>query len=108
MAKRDFYDVLGVSKTASTDEIRKAHRKLVLKYHPDRNRDNKAAEEKFKEIQESYDVLSDDQKRKQYVQFGHAGVGAGQAPGGDPFDAFRRAQQGGRGRSTQWNAQPGV
>ena len=57
MAKRDYYDVLGVSKTATADEIRKAHRKLALKYHPDRNRDNKQAEPKFKEIQEAYDVI---------------------------------------------------
>lgn len=110
MAKRDFYDVLGVGKTASTDEIRKAHRKLVLKYHPDRNRDNKQAEGKFKEIQEAYDVLSDDDKRKRYDQFGHAGVENPNpgAPGGDPFDAFRRAQQGGRAGSTHWRASPGV
>jgi curved DNA-binding protein len=108
MAKRDYYDVLGVSKTATADEIRKAHRKLALKYHPDRNRDNKQAEPKFKEIQEAYDVLGDAEKRKQYDQFGHAGVGAGAGPNGDPFAAFRRGQGGGRGGSTQWRPSPGV
>src|SRR5580704_7102514 len=109
MAKRDFYDILGVSKTASADEIRKAHRKLALKYHPDRNRDNKQAEPKFKEIQEAYDVLGDAEKRKKYDQFGHAGFeGNAGAGGADPFDAFRRAQQSGRGGSTQWRASPGV
>jgi len=111
MAKRDFYDILGVSKTASADEIRKAHRKLALKYHPDRNRDNKQAEPRFKEIQEAYDVLGDADKRKKYDQLGHAAFesGAGAPGGGDPFDAFRRAQQqSGRGGYTQWRASPGV
>jgi DnaJ-class molecular chaperone len=108
MAKRDYYDVLGVSKTASADEIRKAHRKLALKFHPDRNRDNKQAEPKFKEIQEAYDVLGDAEKRKKYDQHGHAAFEGGAGGGGaDPFDAFRRAQQG-RGGSTQWRASPGV
>src|SRR5438105_15758929 len=96
MAKRDYYEILGVSKTASPDEIRKAHRKLVRQYHPDVNKNNKQSEEKFKEAQEAYDVLSDTQKRQNYDQFGHAGVGAGASPGGgagvDPFEAFRRAQ----------------
>src|SRR3954468_19626203 len=105
MAKRDYYDILGVSKTATADEIKKAHRKLVRQYHPDVNKSNKQSEEKFKEAQEAYDVLSDPAKRRNYDQFGHAGVGAGGAPGagagGDPFEAFRRAQQA-RGRSQQW------
>src|SRR5215212_5321489 len=94
MAKRDYYEILGVSRTASADEIKKAHRKLVRKYHPDVNKGNAATTEQFKEVQEAYDVLSDPAKRKNYDQFGHAGVGAG-APGGgeDPFEAFRRAQQ---------------
>src|SRR6266446_4060386 len=113
MAKRDYYDVLGVSKTASADEIRKAHRKLALKYHPDRNKNNKDAEEKFKEVQEAYDVLSDQGKRSNYDQFGHAGVGAGGPNGGDPYEAFRRAQAGrgagaGGGGRTTWRASPNV
>src|SRR5579859_359267 len=108
MAKRDYYDVLGVSKTASADEIKKAHRKLALKYHPDRNKNNKEAEERFKEIQEAYDVLSDSTKKENYDQFGHAGVGAG-GPAGDPYEAFRRAQAGrGGGGRTTWRASPGV
>jgi DnaJ-class molecular chaperone len=110
MAKRDYYDVLGVSKNATADEIKKAHRKLVRQYHPDVNKNNKQAEEKFKEVQEAYDVLSDPTKRANYDQFGHAGVGAGGAPGagGDPFDAFRRAQAGRGGARHEWRSSPGV
>jgi DnaJ-class molecular chaperone len=110
MAKRDYYEVLGVSKTASADEIRKAHRKLALKYHPDRNKNSKENDERFKEIQEAYDTLSDTTKRQNYDQFGHAGVGAGPPPNGDPYEAFRRAQQqpGGRGGYQQWRPSPGV
>lgn len=74
MAKRDYYEILGVAKNASQDEIKKAYRKLALKYHPDRNPDNKEAEEKFKEAAEAYEVLSDAQKRKKYDQFGHSGL----------------------------------
>lgn len=93
MAKRDYYEVLGVSKNASDDEIKKAYRKLAIKYHPDKNPGNKEAEEKFKEINEAHDVLSDKQKRARYDQFGHAGVGgnAGGNPfggGGSPFGNF--------------------
>ena len=84
MAKRDYYEVLGVSKNASDDEIKKAYRKLAIKYHPDKNPGDKEAEEKFKEINEAHDVLSDKQKRARYDQFGHAGVGGG-AAGGNPF-----------------------
>ena len=80
--KRDYYEVLGVSKNASDDEIKKAYRKLAIKYHPDKNPGDKAAEEKFKEINEAHDVLSDKQKRARYDQFGHAGVGGA---GGNPF-----------------------
>ena len=83
MAKRDYYEVLGVSKNASDDEIKKAYRKLALKYHPDKNPDNKEAEEKFKEISEAHAVLSDKQKRARYDQFGHAGVGGNGGP--NPF-----------------------
>ena len=71
---RDFYDILGVAKTSSQDEIKKAYRKVAMKYHPDRNPDNKEAENKFKEAAEAYSVLSDTNKRTQYDQFGHAGV----------------------------------
>ncbi|MBQ6130513.1 DnaJ domain-containing protein [Candidatus Saccharibacteria bacterium] len=75
MSKRDYYEVLGVGKTASDDEIKKAYRKLAIKYHPDKNPGDKTAEEKFKEATEAYEVLSDKQKRSRYDQFGHAGVG---------------------------------
>lgn len=86
MAKRDYYEVLGVSKNASDDEIKKAYRKLAVKYHPDKNPGDKAAEEKFKEVSEAHDVLSDKQKRARYDQFGHAGVGgAAGGAGGNPF-----------------------
>ncbi len=74
MAKRDYYDVLGVAKTASDDEIKKAYRKLAMQHHPDRNPGDKAAEAKFKEAAEAYEVLSDGQKRGRYDQHGHAGV----------------------------------
>ena len=77
--KRDYYEVLGVSKSADATEIKKAYRKLALKYHPDKNPGDKEAEEKFKEAAEAYDVLSNEEKRRRYDQFGHAGVGgAGQ------------------------------
>ncbi len=77
MAKRDYYEVLGVDKSASDDEIKKAYRKIAIKYHPDRNPDNKEAEEKFKEAAEAYDVLHDPQKRQQYDQFGFNGPQGG-------------------------------
>ena len=82
-AKRDYYEVLGVSKDASADDIKKAYRKAAMKYHPDRNPGDKTAEEKFKEAGEAYEVLSDADKRARYDQYGFAGVdpnfGAGQA-----------------------------
>jgi molecular chaperone DnaJ len=74
-AKRDYYEILEVSKTASSEEIKKAYRKKAIQYHPDKNPDNKEAEEKFKEAAEAYEVLSSEDKRKRYDQFGHAGVG---------------------------------
>src|SRR5690242_11119702 len=97
MAKRDYYELLGVHKSATEDEIKKAYRKLALKYHPDRNPGDKSAEEKFKEIGEAYDVLSDPQKRPLYDQYGpEAFAGAARNAGGfggggfhDPFEIFR-------------------
>jgi len=82
MAKRDLYEVLGVAKDASADDIKKAYRKLAMKHHPDRNPDDKAAEEKFKEVQSAYEILSDDQKRGAYDRYGHAAFEAGGGPGG--------------------------
>lgn len=82
MSKRDYYEVLGVAKTASEGEIKKAYRKLAMKYHPDRNPDDKASEDKFKEASEAYEVLSDAQKRSAFDQFGHAGVDGNAGQGG--------------------------
>ena len=79
--KRDYYEILGVSKSASEEEIKKAYRKMAVKYHPDKNPDNKEAEDKFKEAAEAYEVLSNSQKKAQYDRFGHAGMG-GAAGGG--------------------------
>jgi molecular chaperone DnaJ len=96
MAKRDFYETLGVAKNASDEEIKKAYRKLAMKFHPDRNPDSKQAEDKFKEAKEAYEMLSDPQKREAYDRFGHAGVdpnmggagGAGAGFSGGFSDAF--------------------
>jgi len=84
MAKRDYYEVLGVSKNASADELKKAYRRLAVEHHPDRGGD----EAQFKEVSEAYEVLKDDAKRKRYDQFGHAGVGSSAASGGNPFGGF--------------------
>src|SRR5262245_170663 len=86
-SKRDYYEVLGVSKGASADELKAAYRKLALQHHPDRNQGDKAAEEKFKEINEAYEVLSNQEKRAAYDQFGHAGVQGG-GPGAGGFGGF--------------------
>ena len=101
----DFYKVLGVDKNATAQEIKKAYRKLALKYHPDHNPGDKAAEEKFKQVSEAYEVLSDEEKRAKYDQFGHAaftqgGMGGGAAGYGgfqDPYDIFRQVFGGGGG-----------
>jgi molecular chaperone DnaJ len=82
MAKRDYYDILGLAKNASEDEIKKAYRKLAMKFHPDRNPDDKGSEEKFKEAKEAYEMLSDAQKRAAYDRFGHAGVDPNAAAAG--------------------------
>jgi DnaJ-class molecular chaperone len=112
MAKRDYYDILGVSKSASADEIRASYRKLARKYHPDVTKNDPKLTEKFKEVQEAYDVLGDATKRQNYDQFGHAGVGAGPPPGGqgaDPFEAYRRGRAGaGNGGRRSWSGGPGV
>src|SRR5215213_3186965 len=89
MSKRDYYEILSVTKTASADEIKKAYRKVAMQYHPDRNPGDKGAEDKFKEAAEAYEVLSDADKRAQYDRFGHAGVsgnGRGHAGGNMNMD----------------------
>ena len=88
MAKRDYYEVLGVEKSASKDDIKKAYRKLAIQYHPDKNPGDKQAEEKFKEATEAYEILGDDQKRAAYDQFGFAGV-EGMSGQGGYSDVFR-------------------
>ena len=100
--KRDYYEVLGVSRDVSADELKKAYRKLAVKFHPDKNPGDKTSEDKFKEIGEAYDILSDDQKRAAYDRYGHgafANGGGGSSGGGfhDPFDIFRDVFGGGGG-----------
>jgi len=82
MSKRDFYEILGVSKSASADEIKKAYRKVAMQFHPDRNPGDKAAEEKFKEAAEAYEILSDTDKKAKYDRFGHQAFGPGTGGGG--------------------------
>ncbi len=95
MTKRDYYEVLGVGKTASADEIKKAFRRAAIEHHPDKESGN---EEKFKEINEAYEVLKDDKKRQRYDQFGHAGVGSSAASDGNPFAGF-----GGQGQNINFD-----
>src|SRR2546421_7404626 len=102
MAKRDYYDILGVQRDAEEEEIKKAYRKLAVKFHPDKNPGDKAAEESFKELGEAYEILSDPQKRAVYDQYGHAAFdrrsGGGFGRGGgfhDPFEVFREVFGGG-------------
>jgi len=122
MAKRDYYEVLGVVKSASAEEIKKAYRKLALKHHPDRNKDNKSSEAKFKEASEAYHVLSDRERRKNYDQFGHAAFEGASGRGGfsnfdfsgtfsdifgsdifdDIFEGFGGTKGRGRRRSTNY------
>ena len=120
MSKRDYYEILGVARNASDTEIKSAYRKLAIQYHPDKNPDNKEAEEKFKEAAEAYAVLSDAQKRAAYDRFGHSGVGSGAGPGAggfnpgfsnieDIFDLFGFGDMfGGAGRGGRSSAQRGA
>lgn len=120
MAKRDYYEILGVERSADEREIKKAYKRLAMKYHPDRNPDNPESEEKFKEAKEAYEILSDAQKRAAYDKFGHAGVDPNQAgPGGfgggadfgdvfgdifgDIFGGGRRSQRAARGADLRYN-----
>src|SRR5712664_2647809 len=93
MAKRDYYEVLGISRESSDDEIKKSYRKLAIKFHPDKNPGDKGAEESFKEIGEAYEALSDPQKRAAYDQHGHAAFDPRRRASGfhDPFEIFREA-----------------
>ena len=105
--KRDFYEVLGVERGTSDEDIKKAYRKLAMKFHPDRNPGDKEAEDNFKELGEAYEILSDEQKRAAYDRYGHAafqqggmgggGFGGGGGGGVDPFEVFREVFGGGAG-----------
>lgn len=93
--KRDYYEVLGVQRSATPEELKKVFRKLAMQFHPDKNPGDKKSEERFKEISEAYEILSDEQKRKAYDQFGHMGTQAGFKPGANPFEGFGRSGGGG-------------
>lgn len=125
MSKRDYYEVLGVAKSANADEMKKAYRKLAMQYHPDRNPGDKDAEEKFKEAAEAYEVLSDENKRARYDRFGHAGVGGAAGGGayqevdfsdifgnifgeGSPFGDFFGGGGGGGRKRRRRRGQPGA
>ena len=104
MAERDYYEILGVSRTATQIEIKKAYRKLAMKHHPDQNPDDPKAEERFKEIGEAYEVISDEDKRAAYDRFGHdafknGGGGGGRGGFHDPMDIFSQVFGGGGGGS---------
>src|SRR5690606_6468499 len=118
MSKRDYYEILGVSKSANADEIKKAYKKVAIKFHPDKNPDDPTAEDKFKEAAEAYEILSDQQKRQRYDQFGHQGMNGGfgggggmnmedifsqfgDVFGGGGFEGFFGGRQGGGGRRTR-------
>src|SRR5947208_15102660 len=105
-SKHDYYEALGIDRSASADDIKKAYRKMAVKYHPDKNPGDKQAEENFKEIGEAYEALADPQKRAAYDQYGHAafdrtrGFGGARGGGGgfhDPFEIFREVFSGGAG-----------
>ena len=111
--KRDYYQVLGVNRDASQADIKKAYRKLAVQYHPDKNPGNKEAEERFKELGEAYEILSDEQKRAAYDRYGHAAFSQGVGtPGGggfhDPFDLFREVFGGAAGAAARARAHRGV
>lgn len=95
--KRDYYEVLGVARSVTPDDLKKAFRKLAMQYHPDKNPGDKKAEERFKEINEAYETLSDPQKRQMYDQFGHMGAQGGFRPGQNPFEGFARGAGGAGG-----------
>ena len=89
MSKRDYYEILGISKSASATEIKKAYRKAAVEHHPDKNPDDPQAEERFKEVGEAYEILCNEEKRAAYDRVGHAAFSGGGQRSHDPFDLFR-------------------